>query len=34
VPDYSDTQNALNTGGYILVGVALFLFVSAVRKRG
>ncbi|HSG57873.1 MAG TPA: hypothetical protein VLA45_20675 [Paracoccaceae bacterium] len=34
VPDYSDTQNALSTGGYILVGVALFLFVSAMRKRG
>lgn len=34
VPDYSNTQDALNTAGYIFVGVALWLFLGAVRKRG
>lgn len=34
VPDYSNTQDALNTAGYILVGVALWLFLSGMRKPG
>ena len=34
VPDYSNTQDALSTAGYILVGVALWLFLSGMRKPG